>query len=46
MLALGQTKSDNINQIITKTFDSYLLIYSKWVFEIWSHQAANNNDQW
>ena len=37
VITLGQNKSDNINWMITLTDDFYLVIYSKWDFEMWSH---------
>ena len=32
---LGQIKSDHINQMITIADDFYLVIFSKWDFEMW-----------
>ena len=34
MITMGQTKSDNINRMITITGDFYLVILSKWDFQI------------
>ena len=46
MITLGQTKNDNINRILTITYDFYLEIYSKWGIEMWLHYAADNINQW
>ena len=37
VITLGQTKVDKINQMKTITDYFYLIIYSKWDVEIWSH---------
>ena len=36
----------SINRMITITDDFYLVIYSKWDFEMWSYQAADNINYW
>ena len=45
VITLGHYKSDNINQMITITDGVYLVIFSKWDIEIWSHLAAENINQ-
>ena len=41
----GQTKSNNINRLLSIIDDFYLLIYNKWDFEMWSHKAGDNINQ-
>ena len=42
VISLGQTKSDNINRMITITHDFYLVIFSGWAIEMGLHLTADN----
>ena len=45
VITFGHTKSDNIDREIIITDDFYLVSYSEWDFEIWSHEAADKINQ-
>ena len=45
LITLGPFKSDNINRMITTTNDFHVVIING-DFEIWSHIAADNINQW
>ena len=46
MWSLWVRTSDKINRMITVTDNFYLVIFSKWSLEMWSHQAADNFNNW